>query len=368
MSSTGSHLAPPGADELEVSLFGPGFGESLAVHLGEGQWMVVDSCIDRATGKPAATQYLEAIGVDCSEDVAIVLATHWHDDHARGLADVVAQCENAMFAYGTALQAREFLTLVGAQAGTFRMTPGVREFARVLDILAERKASEVDLGRLKRVLSENTLVYRSTTVEITALSPSSEAATLALRAFASQLPKPMRPQRRVAAPSLNHASVALWIEGPSGVALLGADLQMAASDDQGWGAVLALADRTPAGLVKVPHHGGESGHDQRMWDRLVQDLPQAVLTPWELAGKQLPTEADALRICRLAPEAAIAGRAASHPGRLEPAVERTLTGVAKSRYAVGDAVGHIRARCASSDSASWRVELVRNAAALCPAA
>jgi hypothetical protein len=329
--------------------------------------MVVDSCIYRATGKPAATQYLESIGVNCAEDVAVVVATHWHDDHARGLADVVAQCEHAMFAYGTALQAHEFLTLASAPAGTFRTTPGVREFARVLDILAERKEAGADLGRLKQVLSENALVYRSATVEVIALSPSSEAVTLAMRAFASQLPEPMRPQTRVAAPSPNHASVVLWVEGPAGVALLGADLQAADSDDQGWGAVLALGDRTPAGLVKVPHHGGESGHDQRMWDRLITARPQAVLTPWELAGRRLPADEDIQRICRLAPDAAIAGRATSRPGRLEPAVERTLKGVAKSRRAVGNSVGHIRARCASSDNASWRVDLIHNAERLCAA-
>jgi hypothetical protein len=248
------------------------------------------------------------------------------------------------------------------------MTPGVREFARVLDILAERKESGVDLGRLKRVLSENTRVYQSAIANVTALSPSSEAVTLAMKAFASQLPKPMRPQTRVAAPSPNHASVVLWVDGPSGVALLGADLEAASSDDQGWGAVLALGDRAPASLVKVPHHGGESSHDQRMWDRLLTARPQAVLTPWELAGRRLPVEEDVQRVCRLAPDAAIAGRATSRPDRLEPAVERTLKGVAKARQAVGDSVGHIRARCASGDNASWRVELVRNAARLCPAA
>lgn len=29
---------PPGVDELEVSVFGPGFGESIAVHLPGGRW------------------------------------------------------------------------------------------------------------------------------------------------------------------------------------------------------------------------------------------------------------------------------------------------------------------------------------------
>lgn len=37
---------PPVADELEVSVFGPGVGESVVVHLGHGDWMVVDSCLN----------------------------------------------------------------------------------------------------------------------------------------------------------------------------------------------------------------------------------------------------------------------------------------------------------------------------------
>jgi len=31
-------------DELEVSVFGPGYGESLAIHLGLGSWIIIDSC------------------------------------------------------------------------------------------------------------------------------------------------------------------------------------------------------------------------------------------------------------------------------------------------------------------------------------
>jgi beta-lactamase superfamily II metal-dependent hydrolase len=367
VSSTGN-AGPPRSDELEVSLFGPGFGESLAVHLGAGKWMIVDSCVDRATGEPAATQYLESLGVDCSKQVAVVVASHWHDDHARGLADIVARCGEAMFAYGTAFQAAEFLTLVNAPAGTFQMTSGVREFSRVLEILAERKKSGADVGHIRQVLSENNIVYRSGTSEVVALSPSSEAVTRAIQAFASQLPEPLKPHTRAVAPSPNHASVALWLQGPAGAALLGADLEAASTDSLGWGAVLALGVRSPAGLVKVPHHGSESAHDQRMWDRLLVASPEAVLTPWQRGARRLPTDADVGRLCQLAPEAAIVGRAASSPTRLEPAVERTLRGVAKSRYAVGASVGHVRARCAPGDEGRWRVELLRDASRLCAAA
>jgi hypothetical protein len=61
VTSTGSavDIDLPNADELEISLFGPGYGESLALHLGNGQWMIVDSCVDSSSRRAAALGYLD---------------------------------------------------------------------------------------------------------------------------------------------------------------------------------------------------------------------------------------------------------------------------------------------------------------------
>ena len=72
----------PSPDEIEVTLFGPGYGEAIAVHLGEGTWLLVDSCIDPVSRAPASGTYLEQIGVSVNQVLAIV-ASHWHDDHVR---------------------------------------------------------------------------------------------------------------------------------------------------------------------------------------------------------------------------------------------------------------------------------------------
>jgi hypothetical protein len=56
----------PFENEIEVTVFGPGFGESILMHLGKNCWAIVDSCIDKATKNPAALSYLEQIGVDAS--------------------------------------------------------------------------------------------------------------------------------------------------------------------------------------------------------------------------------------------------------------------------------------------------------------
>jgi hypothetical protein len=46
-----SRQTPPRPDELELSLFGSGIGESLAVHLGNGEWAIVDSGLIYVLGK-----------------------------------------------------------------------------------------------------------------------------------------------------------------------------------------------------------------------------------------------------------------------------------------------------------------------------
>jgi len=59
----------PGPDVIEVSIFGPGKGESVLVHLGQGEWIVVDSCVNQRTREVPALTYLDRIGVDVGTQV-----------------------------------------------------------------------------------------------------------------------------------------------------------------------------------------------------------------------------------------------------------------------------------------------------------
>jgi Metallo-beta-lactamase superfamily len=373
VSSAGSSLdlRPPDPEELEVSLFGPGYGESLVLHLGGGRWMIVDSCIDPTSGRAAALDYLDALRIDCATDVAIVLATHWHDDHVRGIAAVVEACEGARFLCSTAVRGSEFLTLTQSTVlGADRTTSGIREFASVLEIVRSRRAAGRHDAGPDLVLA-NKVIDESPFCEVRALSPSSASLERAMAAIAAMLPEPLRPHLRVAAPSSNEGSIALWVRGSCGQALLAADIERQATDDRGWGAILALrpaASSGPAGLVKVPHHGSESGHDQRMWDDLLQPQPAAILTPWSRGARSLPTEEDRRRLVRLAPDAILVGQSAGKPARYDRAVERTLKEVTQTRRRAIGRTGHARARCGPADSGAWRVQLINHAHRLSAAA
>jgi hypothetical protein len=332
--------------------------------------MIVDSCVDAASREPAPLDYLRALGVDCAKDVAVVLATHWHDDHVRGLAEVVDACENSRFLCSSAFRTEEFLELTQSNVlGAERTTSGVRELRAILETVRSRKTAGSSNAGPTFVL-ESAIIEQSAHCEVRALSPSSAAIERAMAAIASMLPEQLRPHLRVQSPSSNEGSVALWMKGPAGAALLGADVERQGTDDRGWGAILALdpAASGRARLAKVPHHGSESGHDQRMWDDLLDLRPAAVLTPWSRGSGRLPTDEDRRRILGLAPDAVIVGQGASKLERYDPAVERTLKEVAESRHAAMGRMGHARARCGPLDSDGWRVESVRAARLLSAAA
>ena len=136
MAGSNLDLAPEHS-EIEVSLFGPGYGESVLLHLGENAWMIVDSCIDPTTGEPAPLTYLHRLNIDPATSVRQVIATHWHDDHIRGLGRIMQVCESAEFVCSAALKHEEFLTLVAAYGHSSMMeSPAVQEFYEILQTLA----------------------------------------------------------------------------------------------------------------------------------------------------------------------------------------------------------------------------------------
>lgn len=77
-------LAALADDELHLIVFGPGYGESIAVRVPPGEWLVVDSLrhVDRTMDANPAIALLEMHGAQAS---AVVL-THPHADHAHGFA------------------------------------------------------------------------------------------------------------------------------------------------------------------------------------------------------------------------------------------------------------------------------------------
>jgi hypothetical protein len=351
-----SKETPPASTELEVSVFGPGIGECVVVHLGEGEWAIVDSCIHPPTKRPIALDYLQELGVDVATAVRLIVATHFHDDHVRGLTDIAEACPNAEFVCSAAMAYDEFWQLLEANKRSGIDENGTSEFENILQLLAARselRGRVISPGYAK----SGTVLYRAGTAPadrvVEALSPSDATMTAAHLRIGALLPQPGG--LRIAAPSLsaNDLSLALWVRVGDARAVLGADLEETGNAGEGWQAVVASTVR-PAGrasIFKIPHHGSPTGHHDPVWTEMLGPEPLATITPYARGVRRLPARADELRICQRTPHVYLTSVALRRPPASRAAsVERIVRSIAKERTVVSSNMGHVRLRVKSDGS------------------
>ncbi len=365
---------PPRADEVEVSLFGPGFGECILVHLGSGNWLLVDSCLDQRRRVQPALAYLRRIGHDPASAVRLIVATHWHDDHIRGLAEVVRTCEAAEFYCSSALRNPEVLTVIGTQAA-YTQSSGARELHDVLTVLEQRSAVSgpplIRWANAERALFQQHLMGDHTGSTVLSLSPSDASITRAIRAIGRLLPKQGASPRHLPAPSPNDTAVVLWIRIGCTAILLGADLEKTANPHTGWTCVVNdHENRRPgerAEVFKVAHHGSSNAHDDRVWDGMLMAPPFALLTPFVRGNVQLPSADDCARINSATPRAYISAPPTVRSAvRRSGVVERMMAEVTKERHELDGGCGQIRLRKANAleRGQNWSVDLFAGAGPL----
>ena len=341
---------PPAAGEFECTLLGTGYGESIVMHPGGGVWIVVDS-FAAPDKPPAAMRYLEGIGVEPAGAIAMVVATHWHDDHIRGIAQMLETCPDAAFCCAGALRKAEFLALAGALERNHLSAAGsgLRELHRAFSLLR-------DGGKTPVYALANRLVFEREGCRLWALSPGDEVFQDFLRSVGSLVPRIRENKIRIPGLSPNKAAVALWVESGGSRLLLGADLER-----QGWGVILSDSVR-PAGrasVFKVPHHGSENANEPGVWKQLLEDEPLAVLTPWHRGARVLPTARDAARILRATPKAWITGGNPSGQAKFthqNKVVERTRREMGVRSRRMADDTGLVRLRRLMDADGEWTVE------------
>ena len=357
-------VAAPDRDDFELTLLGPGYGECALIHFGRGEWIVVDSCVDRE-GNAAALSYLKLIGVDAAGSVKTIVVTHWHDDHIRGITKVISSCPRADFVCPAAFRQKEFLAFVAAYAdGAMMLHSGTQEIGKALALVNERRTTA-------RLASENRLLLRRRGCELWALSPSDEAIRSALLHLAEQMPRPMESKTAVPAPTPNHLSVALLVQLAGTAILLGGDvLRFRADRKRGWLRIADLRrefDHPVSDVVKVPHHGSSGADAPEMWDHLLRELPVAALTPFRQGGVSLPKAGDVRRICARTAEAYITSLPRhGRPPKRTSAVEKTIEGFLRNRRLQSPPLGRVTLRCSSRERSRWTAQLAGAACRLHP--
>ncbi len=367
-------LNPPALDEMELSLFGPGYGESVVIHVGNNSWILIDSCLNPKSNHPASLDYLQQLGVDVKNSVKLIVASHWHDDHVRGISSIYRECVSASLVLSEALDKGSFRKLrLSSEFPDTSTSRGIDEFIEIFRILNERETQNPKFEHLQSA-GPNKLVYRSDIllgnrkVDVSAhtLSPSHNAMRYANETLSQFLPKECQPKKRIQSEGPNYFAVVLWIEVNDHKILLGSDLENTGESNTGWSAIidrsLIIPDKR-ARVFKVPHHGSSSGHDARLWDRHLQKNSLALLSPFILGRNRLPSEKDLQRIASLTSNAYITAPVNSRHHRYPDGVTRDMVAqFSKNIRNVNQGWGQIRLRCKILDSDSgWDVRLYGSA-------
>lgn len=353
MGKQGTQTDPPNADELELSVFGPGVGECLVIHLGFNDWMVVDSCLYEPNGRSIALHYFDLLKLDVSQCVKLVVVTHWHDDHIRGISSMLREATAARLVFSAALRNSEFQSLIasGSQMHFVSHTSGVAEFANLLEIQRERATGRYNIARGPDVwATEGTrLFHRDSPTEIAvwALSPSAQTLTDAHLQIGKLIPKlgdQMNPY-----PSLtpNGQSIVLRVDAPGASFLLGGDLEVGADEYRGWQSVVSSLHQGPVRgrAYKVAHHGSPTADHPAIWERLLAPSPHAVVTPYLRGKTPRPSKDDIDRLSGLAGFAhcTVWPLRWKTPDRRGPAAA-TMNRIARNRRALSRKPGHVRVR------------------------
>jgi beta-lactamase superfamily II metal-dependent hydrolase len=361
---------PPTATEFEVSVFGRGFGEATALHIGDGRWLLVDSLVE-ADETPIALRYLKQLGVDVATAVDLIVATHWHDDHVQGISELYEACPAALLVVPQAMNSDE-MNAFRREAQRYAIgtvSSGVDELEAIVSRQAAESRHEFRLAKINnRLLSVPAAsLTHGLPVDIEALSPSDRDVAAFVRELAAQAAETTK--GRWAMPfDENDVSVALWVSiGPHRV-LLGADLTAYADQTRGWGAVLTssapLSGR--AGIFKVPHHGSANAHHDGVWSTLLTQTPPplAALTTWN-RGRKLPRASDIERLRQKTSRAHIT----SGLGRRNRDRPKMVANKARERgvklLSAADRAGHIRHRLdLATATPEWSVQLFDDAMTL----
>lgn len=322
--------------DREVTIFGPGTGECVLIHFGNGKWFVIDSFINSVTKMPVALEYLNELGVS-STSVIGVLATHWHSDHIKGLDVILEHCQNATLYLTEALvkAEAEFYFHSLARGSSLVSKAFIQTIENIRAIISER-------NRTSRAISvkEQSLLYEDTAIRarLIALSPSQEAVEYELKSY--QLPKPG--DNRVAqgvpsSPNFNAVATYLEFDDTCSV-LLGSDLEVTENDRTGWKAILTSGiekriSLKKASLYKVAHHGSPTAHHQDIWNRLLISKPISATTCF--SRSKLPSVQDQIRINDLSNSFYLTTNpSGTKPPKRENSVEKLLNANTKSRSLV----------------------------------
>lgn len=280
--------------EITIIGTGGGYGESVVINLGDNYWVVVDSCMDPISKKSLTIEYLENSGVNISLDVKLILCTHWHDDHIKGISKLLEKATSSQFCFTQVTDIKKFIQLIKMDFNkrlNNSLNSSTIEFNECLEILKSRGVKPI-------YAMQDRLIYKNNDAFVYSLTPSD----LTLENFNLELNQILNKEFdnnvKIIAKKPNNKSIVLYLKIGKHSAILGADLEVTKNPLEGWENILSncLVINTKSSLFKIPHHGSENAYHQMIWSQLLHEDPISLISPWNLNNK-LPQSVMVQKYC-----------------------------------------------------------------------
>jgi beta-lactamase superfamily II metal-dependent hydrolase len=281
-------------ESLEIHVLGAGKGESIVLRCPGGEWGVVDCyspSLDDAGTNPTL-RFLKDRGASVLDFLCL---THPHDDHFRGMSQLLEQLEVRHFWRFSGLAGRDLerlaqsLRMDAERSDVPELVRNADDFVHTMSLVKQKRGAKqlrqktaTGYQQLFPVPADETAPF-----QIWSFAPSGNQVARYEDALAACFTKEGR--FRVPLPQARHnwVSVGLLIRFGKTRVILGGDVEQS-----GWEDALCELQRQHlfADVVKVSHHGSETGYIHGLWENLAgRNKPIAVIVPYRRF--QLPESA-----------------------------------------------------------------------------
>lgn len=274
------------AELLEIHVLGSSIGESIVLKLPDGKWGVIDcyasSLKDASTN--STLSFLRERGVS---ELEFLCLTHPHDDHFRGMSQILQQMIVREFWRFAAMSSRQLRMLAhyfkadAEKADYTESKINGDEFVTIFRLVRERRYGSHPIAT-RRVQAKLPL-YPSKSdstapFQILGIAPSDRQIDIYETDLERCFDIDGRIRDRLPHSRHNTVSVALMLEYGKTRIILGGDVEY-----QGWIDVFRdfSTERLSCAAVKVSHHGSTNGYSENLWNTFAAaGKPIALITPF----------------------------------------------------------------------------------------
>ncbi len=308
-------LTYPKADEFEITVFGPGYGESVVVYIPGIGWGVIDSCefgsFDHRFVPP-----LEYLKYQKAKSLAFLVLSHPHLDHICGIDRIInyyrGNIERVCRYDGDGV--RELAYYMTCEYTKARQ--GVKRLKEAFESMKAAREAGAEfrrLGAMTHIIPRKTVNIEGRDIEIDVLSLSPSAYDVEKYVSLLKQVFPKLNREFIELPDRDHNLIASAISIKFGNvhALIGSDVERGNCNSSGWRGIMSSHDvpELKVDFLKVAHHGSKNAHSKTAWRVHCKDENvTSVITPFAKGAHPLPTKDDIKRVSDLSKSLGITSR------------------------------------------------------------